>query len=136
MDMDAPTFRLTDENGEPLDSSLIAGMTYVLCAVPGLSQESEDFLASMDAIYQKLMVRNTPVLAAVPADRAGLADLRDRLGLRIKLLSDPDCSVYASLNGCGRPVAAVISRDGTVTGTHSGPDASGQVYSAVKALLK
>lgn len=136
MGMEAPSFRLGDENGELLDSKFLEGMTYVLCAVPDMDEMSQDCLSSMDAIYQKLMVRNIPVLAVVPGSSDELIALREKLGLRIKLLADASLSIYKQVDGKGKPVACIIDRTNSVHDRFEGTTVAENVYQATKSLLK
>ena len=105
-----PGFRLMDENGESLDSAFLEGMAYVLCFVPDLKEESCRILNDFDNIYPKLMIRNTPTMAVIPAEPQDILAVRERFGLRIKLLSDKDGELagQCGVDGTG---AVVVGRD-------------------------
>ena len=130
-----PHFTLRDENGEPLDSMFLEGMAYVLCFVPDLGDGSCDVLNGFDDIYPKLMIRNTPTLAVVPEEPSEISAVRDRLGLKIKLLSDAD-GRFAEECGVSGIAGIVVGRDGGIVSRHTGAGLADAVYNSVKSLLK
>jgi len=111
----APDFALTTDTGETLRLADLAGQRVVLYAypaamTPGCTTEACDFSDSIDALH----ARGVEVLGISPDKPEKLATFRERDGLTITLLSDPDKHVhdaygaYGEKKLYGKPVVGVI----------------------------
>ncbi len=132
-----PSFKLKDENGQILDSKFLDGMHYVLCFIPDDSEESVRQLDELDAIYQKLMVRNMPILTILPIPCEKLYQLMNDHGLRIKMLYDSEG--FANSLGIEGRTSFIVARDGTFMGEWYNVPLDGHVsaiYDKVKSVLK
>lgn len=132
-----PQFRLKDENGEILISSFLEGMRMIIAYVPDLGDDSVMELQELDSIYQKLMIRNIPILAVMPVPTEDLKDLMDREGLRIKLLSDDGS--FAESFGVKDRTTFFIGRESEIIAQWDTPYNSVYVpgiYDKVKSVLK
>lgn len=136
--MELPSFVLKDENGEPLDSSLLGGMRLIVCFMPDLGDDSVAELCDFDAHYHGLMIRNIVTIMVV---RAGCAELRavmDAHGTRIKMLSDTEGSLSAACGLSGRSTL-MVSKEGEVVASWNDvryPGHADAVYEKAKLLFK
>ncbi|MDP3894685.1 thioredoxin-dependent thiol peroxidase [Nocardioides sp.] len=90
----APDFTLTSDTGEQVTLSELRGRTvivyfYPAAMTPGCTKQACDFTDSLDA----LRAQGYEVLGISPDKPEKLAKFRERDGLTITLLSDPDRSV-------------------------------------------
>ena len=86
-----PAFVLKDENGDDLDSRMLEGIRYVVYiypkdSTPGCTKEALEFT---DA-YVKFMFRNIPVFGVSKDSVESHARFKEKNGLKVKLLSDPN----------------------------------------------
>jgi peroxiredoxin Q/BCP len=96
----APDFTLTSDTGEQVTLSALRGQRvivyfYPAAMTPGCTKQACDFTDSIDALH----AQGFEVLGISPDSPAKLAKFRDRDGLTITLLSDPDkavMTVYAA----------------------------------------
>lgn len=98
----APAFTLTSDTGEQVSLSDFAGSSvivyfYPAAMTPGCTKQACDFTDSLDALQAQGYV----VLGISPDKPEKLAKFRDRDGLRITLLSDPDKSVLTAYGAFG-----------------------------------
>jgi peroxiredoxin Q/BCP len=147
----APEFGLADADMELVKSSEYRGRHNVVLYfydkdnLPGSTMEAIEF-SELEEDFQRF---NCVVLGVSPDDWVSHAEFRDRHGLSVRLLSDPECEVCRSydvvkLNGAtpnGRPHVLrstfVIDRSGKVRHALYGVSPKGhaaQVLSLVKTL--
>ena len=147
----APEFRLADADMSLVNSSEYRGKRNVVLYfydkdnLPGSTMEAIEF-SDLEEDFQRA---NCVVLGISPDDWMSHAEFRDRHGLSIRLLSDPECEVCRSYdvvkaNGAtqnGRPHVLrstfVIDRSGKVRHALYGVSPKGhaaQVLSLVKTL--
>ncbi|BBH16586.1 peroxiredoxin [Nocardioides baekrokdamisoli] len=98
----APTFSLTSDSGEQVSLSDFAGRSvivyfYPAAMTPGCTKQACDFTDSLDALQAQGYV----VLGISPDKPEKLAKFRERDGLTITLLSDPDRSVLTAYGAYG-----------------------------------
>lgn len=98
----APAFTLTDDAGESVSLSDFAGKPvivyfYPAAMTPGCTKQACDFSESMDA----LAGQGYAVLGISPDAPAKLARFRERDGLTIALLSDPDKATLTAYGAFG-----------------------------------
>ena len=124
----APQFRLADADMELVDMASLRGKRNVVLYfydkdnLPGSTLEAIEF-SDLDADFRRC---NCVVLGVSPDEWSSHAEFRDRHGLTVTLLSDPECEVcrqYDVVKACtaqsvGRPHVLrstfVIDRAGTV----------------------
>ncbi len=87
----APDFTLSDDTGKPVTLSDLRGRRvivyfYPAAMTPGCTTQACDFSDSIDALHAS----GVEVLGVSPDQPAKLAKFRERDGLTITLLSDPD----------------------------------------------
>ncbi|MEO7235848.1 MAG: thioredoxin-dependent thiol peroxidase [Lapillicoccus sp.] len=87
----APDFTLDDDTGKPVTLSDLRGRRvivyfYPAAMTPGCTTQACDFSDSIDALHAS----GVEVLGISPDQPAKLATFRERDGLTITLLSDPD----------------------------------------------
>ena len=90
----APDFTLTNDKGESVSLSSLRGRKvivyfYPAAMTPGCTKEACDFTDSLDSLH----ARGFEVLGISPDKPEKLAKFRERDGLTITLLSDPDKKV-------------------------------------------
>ncbi|MDR1690923.1 MAG: peroxiredoxin [Candidatus Methanoplasma sp.] len=141
-----PEFVLEDENGERFDSRSLEGIRHVIYfyskdGTPGCTKEALDFTS----MYPKFMLRNIPVIGISKDSAASHRKFKDKNGLKIKLLSDPEhefmerVGVWGSKMMYGKEVHGtirstfIIGKDGTVEAAWRGVKVSGH---AEKVLEK
>ena len=111
----APDFTLTDDKGESVTLSALRGKKvivyfYPAAMTPGCTKQACDFTESLDSLH----ARGYEVLGISPDKPEKLAKFRERDGLTITLLSDPDKKVmdeYAAFGEkmmYGKQVTGVI----------------------------
>ena len=111
----APTFTLTSDTGEQVSLADFAGESvivyfYPAAMTPGCTKQACDFTDSLDALKAQGYV----VLGVSPDKPEKLAKFRERDGLTITLLSDPDRKVleaygaYGEKTMYGKTVTGVI----------------------------
>lgn len=147
-----PEFRLADENGEILDSKMLDGVRYVIYFypkdnTPGCTREAEEFSAA----FPKFMMRNVPIFGVSKDSVESHRKFREKLGLKIKLLSDPDRKLMEEAGAWGTKVSYgketqgtirttfIVGRDGTVEAVWRNVKVDGhvqKVLDAVTALYK
>ena len=98
----APDFTLTSDTGEQVSLADSRGRRtivyfYPAAMTPGCSKQACDFTDSLDS----LRASGFEVLGISPDQPAKLARFRERDGLRITLLSDPDRSVMTAYAAFG-----------------------------------
>ena len=98
----APDFTLPDADGEEVSLSDFAGQRvivyfYPAAMTPGCTTEACDFSDSIDALH----ARGVEVLGISPDKPEKLAKFRERDGLTITLLSDPDKHVHDAYGAYG-----------------------------------
>lgn len=98
----APDFTLADDRGESVNlSSLRGGKTiiyfYPAAMTPGCTKQACDFTESLAALES----RGYTVVGISPDEPEKLAKFRERDGLTIQLLSDPDKSVLLAYGAFG-----------------------------------
>ena len=98
----APDFTLTSDNGEQVTLSDLRGKRvivyfYPAAMTPGCTKQACDFTDSIDALH----AQGFEVLGISPDSPAKLAKFRERDGLTIRLLSDPDKAVMTSYAAFG-----------------------------------
>jgi peroxiredoxin Q/BCP len=147
----APEFGLADADMELVKSSEYRGRQNVVLYfydkdnLPGSTMEAIEF-SELEADFQRC---NCVVLGVSPDDWVSHAEFRDRHGLSVRLLSDPECEVCRSydvvkVNGAnlnGRPHVLrstfVIDRAGKVCHALYGVSPKGhaaQILTLVKTL--
>lgn len=99
---EAPGFTLKDADGNDVSLSQFKGQRvivyfYPAAMTPGCTKQACDFTASMPD-FEKL---DTVVLGISPDQPAKLAKFREKEGLTIPLLSDPEKSVLAAYGAYG-----------------------------------
>jgi peroxiredoxin Q/BCP len=111
----APDFTLKDDTGKPVTLSDLRGRRVVVyfypaAMTPGCTTEACDFSDSLDALH----AAGVEVLGISPDQPEKLATFRERDGLTIQLLSDPDKRVleeygaFGEKNLYGKTVQGVI----------------------------
>lgn len=98
----APDFTLVDDTGSEVTLSQLRGgrvivYFYPAAMTPGCTKQACDFSDSLDA----LQAQGYTVLGVSPDKPAKLAKFRERDGLTITLLSDPDKDVMRSWGAYG-----------------------------------
>ena len=98
----APDFTLTSDTGEQVTLSALRGQRvivyfYPAAMTPGCTKQACDFTDSIDALH----AQGFEVLGISPDSPAKLAKFRDRDGLTITLLSDPDKAVMTAYAAFG-----------------------------------
>ncbi|CAM4083924.1 thioredoxin-dependent thiol peroxidase [Janibacter anophelis] len=136
----APDFTLTDDTGEQVSLSDFRGKRvivyfYPAAMTPGCTKQACDFSDSLEA----LRAADTEVVGISPDAPDKLAKFRERDGLTITLLSDPDKAVmtawgaYGEKKLYGKVVEGVIrstivvGHDGVVTHAQYNVKATGHV---------
>jgi len=99
----APDFTLTDDTGKQVTLSDLRGRKVVVyfypaAMTPGCTKQACDFTDSLDA----LRARGFEVLGISPDKPEKLAKFRERDGLTITLLSDPDKKVMQEYAAFGK----------------------------------
>jgi thioredoxin-dependent peroxiredoxin len=99
---DAPDFTLSDDRGDRVTLSELRGRKvivyfYPAAMTPGCTKEACDFTDSLDA----LQAAGYTVVGISPDQPAKLARFRERDGLTITLLSDPDRQVLTRWGAYG-----------------------------------
>ena len=145
----APQFRLADADMELIDISELRGKRNVVLYfydkdnLPGSTLEAIEF-SDLDDDFRRC---NCIVLGVSPDDWMSHAEFRDRHGLTVTLLSDPECEVCRQYDvvkeavSAGRPHVLrstfVIDRNGKVCHALYGVSPKGhasQILSLVKTL--
>ncbi len=129
-----PSFRLPDENDEVFDSSFFLGIRHIIFLYlsdsdPDSVKEACDF----NDIYQKLMIRNVPVIGISADTQDTHRKFMDEYGLRIKLLSDADKTLISEMEV---PSTYIIGKDGKIESVWNDIIAEGHadaVYDAVRS---
>jgi len=98
----APDFTLTNDAGEPVSLSDLRGKKvivyfYPAAMTPGCTTQACDFTDSLDSLH----ARGFEVLGISPDKPEKLAKFRERDGLTITLLSDPDKQVMQAYGAFG-----------------------------------
>ncbi|HOF63494.1 MAG TPA: thioredoxin-dependent thiol peroxidase [Dermatophilaceae bacterium] len=98
----APAFTLLDDRGEHVSLSDFAGQQvivyfYPAAMTPGCTTQACDFSDSLDALASA----GYAVLGISPDTPAKLAKFRERDGLTIRLLSDPDKATLTAYGAFG-----------------------------------
>jgi peroxiredoxin Q/BCP len=141
----APDFTLMNDAGEPVTLSDQTGKVivyfYPAAMTPGCTKQACDFSDSID----RLQSEGYTVLGISPDQPAKLATFRERDGLTISLLSDPDKQVLTAWGAFGekklygKVVQGVIRstfvvEDGTITLAQYNVKATGHVAKLRKDL--
>ena len=120
----APTFTLSSDTGEQVSLSDFAGESvivyfYPAAMTPGCTKQACDFTDSLDALKAQGYV----VLGISPDKPEKLAKFRERDGLTITLLSDPDKSVLGAYGAFGEKTLYGKTVTGVIRSTFVvGPD--------------
>jgi peroxiredoxin Q/BCP len=120
----APTFTLTSDTGEQVSLSDFSGESvivyfYPAAMTPGCTKQACDFTDSLDALRAQGYV----VLGISPDKPEKLAKFRERDGLTITLLSDPDKSVLEAYGAYGEKTMYGKTVTGVIRSTFVvGPD--------------
>jgi peroxiredoxin Q/BCP len=98
----APDFTLTDDTGQQVSLSDLRGgkvivYFYPAAMTPGCTTQACDFTESLDS----LQAAGYTVLGISPDKPEKLAKFRERDGLTLRLLSDPDRSVLGAYGAFG-----------------------------------
>jgi peroxiredoxin Q/BCP len=98
----APDFTLSDDQGEQVTLSDLRGRKvivyfYPAAMTPGCTKQACDFTDSLDSLHAS----GYEVLGISPDKPDKLAKFRERDGLTIRLLSDPDKSVLQAWGAFG-----------------------------------
>jgi peroxiredoxin Q/BCP len=98
----APDFTLTEDTGEQVTLSALRGRKvivyfYPAAMTPGCTKQACDFSDSLDS----LQASGFEVLGVSPDRPEKLARFRERDGLSIRLLSDPDRTTLAAYGAFG-----------------------------------
>ena len=98
----APDFTLSDDQGEQVTLSDLRGRKvivyfYPAAMTPGCTKQACDFTDSLDSLHAS----GYEVLGISPDKPEKLAKFRERDGLTIRLLSDPDKSVMQAWGAFG-----------------------------------
>jgi thioredoxin-dependent peroxiredoxin len=98
----APDFTLSDDHGEQVTLSDLRGRKvivyfYPAAMTPGCTKQACDFTDSLDSLHAS----GYEVLGISPDKPDKLAKFRERDGLTIRLLSDPDKSVMQAWGAFG-----------------------------------
>lgn len=147
-----PDFVLTDENGEKFDSRFLNGIRHIVYfypkdSTPGCTQEAIDF----NGVYDRLMIRNVPVLGISRDSAASHKKFMENNGLKIKLLTDKDHELMSQVGAWGLKKAYgketegvirstfVIGKDGKIEAVWYNVKVAGHVdtvYATVKSIMK
>jgi thioredoxin-dependent peroxiredoxin len=144
----APDFRLADADMELIDLCELRGKRNVVLYfydrdnLPGSTMEAIEF-SDLEADFKRC---NCVVLGVSPDDWLSHAEFRDRHGLTVTLLADPECEVCRQYDvvktlpeAAGRPHVLrstfVIDRDGCVRHALYGVSPKGHA-SAVLSLVR
>jgi len=136
----APDFTLTDDTGAEVTLSALLGRRvivyfYPAAMTPGCTTQACDFTDSLDS----LRAGGYEVVGISPDSPAKLAKFRERDGLAITLLSDPDKQVLTAYGAFGEKQlygkvvqgvirsTVVIGEDGTVEAAQYNVKATGHV---------
>jgi len=143
----APDFTLTDDTGASVSLSDLAGRKvivyfYPAAMTPGCTKQACDFTDSLDS----LKAAGYEVLGISPDKPAKLASFRERDGLTITLLSDPDKAVMTAWGAFGEKLlygkvvqgvirsTFVVGEDGRVELAQRNVKATGHVAKLRKDL--
>ena len=115
----APDFTLSDDQGEQVTLSDLRGRKvivyfYPAAMTPGCTKQACDFTDSLDSLHAS----GYEVLGISPDSPARLAKFRERDGLTIRLLSDPDKSVMAAWGAFGEKKLYGKVVEGVIRSTH------------------
>jgi len=119
-----PDFVLPDENGEEFDSKLLGGLRYIIYFYPkdntsGCTREAIAF----NELYQKMMIRNIPIIGVSSDSAASHTRFREKYDLRFKLLTDKDHTLMKAAGVWGIKSAGkegiirstfIVGKDGTI----------------------
>ncbi len=136
----APDFTLADDSGAEIALSSLRGRKvivyfYPAAMTPGCSTQACDFTDSLDS----LKAAGYEVVGISPDSPAKLAEFRERDGLTITLLSDPDKQVLSAYGAFGKKElygkavegvirsTVVIGEDGAVEAAQYNVKATGHV---------
>lgn len=115
-----PFFDLVDEAGEVFRSEEMLGLKWVLAYLPGNRTEELQVLESRHA---KAMMMNAPIIVISDLVLHDLQTLRNGLGSRMKMLSDPKAEVFNTFETSGEGASlAVIDREHRVVSSYDGVD--------------
>jgi thioredoxin-dependent peroxiredoxin len=123
----APDFTLTNDKGESVSLSSLRGRKvivyfYPAAMTPGCTKEACDFTDSLDSLH----ARGFEVLGISPDKPEKLAKFRERDGLTITLLSDPDKKVLQEYAAYGEKLMYGKKVTGVIRSTIA-VDAEGKV---------
>lgn len=116
-------FSLPDENGEVLDSDMLAGIRYVVF-------RSDISISGFDALFAKFMMRNVPVICISVRPPEELLQLKKESGARIKMLSCRETPGPMPFEW-----ACIVGKDGVIEAATANPDPE-KVLSTVMSLYK
>ncbi|MGZ4437635.1 MAG: thioredoxin-dependent thiol peroxidase [Nocardioides sp.] len=143
----APDFTLTDDTGQQVTLSDLRGTKvivyfYPAAMTPGCTKQACDFTDSLDSLH----AQGYEVLGISPDKPEKLAKFRERDGLTIRLLSDPDKAVMTAWGAFGEKKlygkvvqgvirsTVVVGEDGTVEIAQYNVKATGHVAKLHKDL--
>jgi peroxiredoxin Q/BCP len=136
----APDFTLADDTGADVSLSDLRGRRVIIyfypaAMTPGCTTQACDFTDSLDS----LNAAGYEVVGVSPDSPTQLATFRERDGLTIRLLSDPDLQVLRAWGAFGEKLldgrtvqgvirsTVVLSEDGTVEAAQYDVEATGHV---------
>ncbi|MCQ2085152.1 MAG: peroxiredoxin [archaeon] len=113
-----PRFVLQADSGEEIDSDFLKGIRYVVFFyskdnTPGCTKEVTEF----NALNPKFALRNIPVFGVSKDSVASHAKFREKLGLKIKLLSDPNSELARQVGAYGEKKCYGKVCEGTIRST-------------------
>ena len=113
-----PDFVLLDSDGSSFDSRQLSGMRYVIYFyskdnTPGCTTEAKEFTDS----FPNFTMRNIPVIGVSKDSVASHRNFREKHGLKVHLLSDPDHVLMEKVGAWGRKVSYGKETVGTIRST-------------------
>ena len=129
----APAFKLADADMELVESSEFRGKRNIVLYfydrdnLPGSTVEALEFSDLADQFARC----NCEVLGVSPDDWMSHAEFRDKHGITVRLLADPDCEVCNSYDVVKHPMGADAAL-GAPGATGSGPNG---LHAAAQAIM-
>ena len=147
-----PDFELKDENGEIFSNRSLEGVRYIIYfyskdGTAGCTKEALEF----NERYAKLMMMNVPVIGVSKDPSESHKRFREKNGLRLKLLSDPDHTLMEKAGAWGKKMnygkeyygtirsTFLVGKDGIIEETWKNVKVAGhadKVHGVVKMLFE